>query len=100
MIGNKVKKALSGAKDVLVGTLRNMSPAATEARMREADRLKQEETLRMIRENFGSEENYRKTLGLDTPEGRELFDPPYAKVMRPFVERLTKARNAVSGVKK
>lgn len=34
---------------------------------------------RMIRENFGSEENYRKTLGLDTKEGQDLFTPPYQK---------------------
>lgn len=85
-------KLLTGAKDTLVGTLRNMSPGAAEARMKAMDQAKQEETLRMLRDNFGSEENYRQTIGLDTPEGRELFDPPYAKVLRPLVEAMIRAR--------
>ena len=36
----------------------------------------------MIRENFGNEENYRKTLGLDTKEGQDLFTPSYVKAGR------------------
>ena len=43
-------------------------------------------------ENFGSEENYRKTIGLDTPEGQELFTTPYAKAGQ-------MAGKAVKGVK-
>lgn len=34
---------------------------------------------KMIAENFGSEAEYRKRLGLDTPEGQDLFTPPYQK---------------------
>lgn len=46
----------------------------------------------MIRQNFGNEENYRKTLGLDTKEGQDLFTPTYVKAGRAI-------GNAAKGVK-
>lgn len=48
---------------------------------------------KMIRENFGSEENYRKTLGLDTKEGQDLFTPPYQKAGKAIGKGLKGAKN-------
>jgi hypothetical protein len=78
----KAKKAALGAQEVLLGTLRNMSPEAVGKRYEAVDQARRDRDEEMIRENFGSEENYRDTLGLDTPEGEALFTPWYAKLAR------------------
>lgn len=86
-----IRDIAGGAKDILVGTLRNMSPNAVEARMRAGDAARAAETARMIRENFGSEERYRANLGLDTPEGKALFTPPYQTAMQELAKRIQAA---------
>jgi len=95
-IKKKAAQAARFAQDELLGTLRNMSPKAVGDRYRAVDQARADEGSRMIRENFGNEDNYRKTLGLDTPEGKDLFTPPYAKVMQSFADRLAKARQMIS----
>lgn len=71
-----------GAKNVAKGTLANMKKGLDGTAQKEMDQARQERDQRMIRENFGNEENYRKTLGLDTKEGQDLFTPPYVKAGR------------------
>lgn len=78
--GKTAGKAGKFVADELKGTLENMSPAAVEGRYKAMDQARADRDAEMIRENFGNEENYRKTLGLDTPEGQDLFTPPYQKV--------------------
>ena len=85
---DKAKGAGLATQEALLGALRNMSPAAVEDRYRAVDQAKRDKGAEMIRQNFGNEENYRKTLGLDTPEGDALFTPWYTKLAR----RLAAAR--------
>lgn len=68
-----------GAKGVAKGTLSNMKKSWDGTATREMDQARKDRDDRMIRENFGNEENYRKTLGLDTEEGKDIFTPPYQK---------------------
>lgn len=98
-IKGKIKGAAKGATNVLLQTLRNMSPDAVEGRYKAMDEARANRDADMIRENFGNEENYRNTLGLDTQEGRDLFTPPYQKVMRSFADRLAKARQMITNKK-
>lgn len=92
-IKDKAKSAALAAQDVLLGTLRNMSPDAVEGRYRAMDQARKDRDQSMIQENFGNEENYRDTLGLDTPEGDALFTPWYTKLARSLAgvkQRITK----------
>ena len=95
-ITDTAKKAAAAAQSVLLGTLRNMSPAAVEGRYQAQDQAASDRDQAMMRENFGNEANYRDALGLDTPEGKDLFTPPYQKVMRSFADRLAQARQMIS----
>jgi hypothetical protein len=72
-------KAGGAAKSVAKGTLANMKRGLDGTAQKEMDEARKKRDSDMIRENFGSEENYRKTLGLDTKEGQDLFTPPYQK---------------------
>lgn len=87
-------------KDILVGTLKNMSPSATAARYKAMDSARRERDDAMIRENFGNEENYRKTLGLDTPEGQKLFTPAYVTALRAIGKGANKVGDGMSSFAK
>lgn len=92
-IKDKAKGAAMKAQEMLLGTLRNMSPDAVEDRYEAMDQSRADRNAEMIRENFGNEENYRETLGLDTPEGDALFTPWYTKLARSLAkakQRITK----------
>lgn len=68
-----------GAAKAAKGTVANMKRGLDGTAQKEMDQAREARDQAMIRENFGNEENYRKTLGLDTKEGQDLFTPPYQK---------------------
>ena len=68
-----------GAKKAVKGTVANMKRGLDGTAGREMEEARKARDSKMIQENFGNEENYRKTLGLDTDEGKDLFTPPYQK---------------------
>lgn len=73
-------KAGGAAKSVAKGTAANMKRGLDGTAGKEMAKAREDRDQAMIRENFGNEENYRKTLGLDTKEGQDLFTPTYQKV--------------------
>lgn len=85
-------KAGKFVADEAKGTLANMKRGLDGTAQREMDQARKDRDQKMIRENFGSEENYRKTLGLDTKEGQDLFTPPYQKAGQAIGKGLKKAK--------
>lgn len=67
---DKAKKAALKGQEILLDTLRNMSPAAAAERYRAADEHMRDRNREMIRNAFGSEENYLATLPEPTPSWR------------------------------
>lgn len=88
-----VAKAGGAAKSVAKGTLANMKRGLDGTAQKEMDQARKDRDQKMIRENFGSEENYRKTLGLDTKEGQDLFTPPYQKAGKAIGKAAKGAKN-------
>lgn len=82
------KKAGGAAKSVAKGTLANMKRGLDGTAAKEMDQARKDRDQKMIRENFGNEENYRKTF-----EGSEdLFTPPYQKAGKAIGKGLKSAK--------
>lgn len=86
-------KAGGTVKSVAKGTLANMKRGLDGTAQKEMDQARKDRDQKAIRENFGSEENYRKTLGLDTKEGQDLFTPAYQKAGKAIGKGLKKGED-------
>jgi hypothetical protein len=93
---DKVKKGLTGAQEILIGTLRNMDPRQIPNRLAAEDQARRESNTRMIENAFpGGLAQYEEILASQTPEEQALFKPPYADAMQSFMDRILQARNGM-----
>lgn len=89
-IGRGVKKAGRAIADTAKGTLANMKPEAVRKRKQEMKDFETARNEELMKENWGSVDNYLKTIPKEgTPEREEydkLFTPTYVKFMRKFLK--------------